>query len=361
MNDLNESNEKIESIESNDMDNPGQFVAAFFMCVKAGDPSSRHRDDKYIREARFPSPVRFRHLGFINWQHHGPDDPSFITVLYQNPGSSDFNVQLMAMPFEGYREYTGALVEQIWEEEDPYMRRRTARHLWNITPGRIGSWAQFSVEMRGNRIDMALLGRNGERAVASSNGPGEHQSALWKFNGDERKLDVIMTKLGPWDFTLNIPSKEEIISGDEHADADFMSIRFYNMNLRGCNIPRANFTRASLVGTKFDLGTMTGCNFAQQQDSFPIEIVMTDVSFNRTDLTDARFDKRPMENCKFERAILFNTSFRSTYFRNTSFKGADMSKTDFTEVDFNGILLDGTEKLGRTATTGTVFRQATIP
>jgi uncharacterized protein YjbI with pentapeptide repeats len=355
MNDLNEPN---ESSELNDMDNPGQFVAAFFMVVKAGDPSSRHRDDKYVRETRM-SPAG-RHLGFINWQYLGPDVPSFITVLYQNPGSSDFNVQLMAMPIAGYRDYTGALAEQIWEEVDS-MRRRTVRHLWGIFPGRTRSGMAFTVDMNGNRIDIALRGRNGERAIGSSNGAGEHQSALWKFNNDERKLDITMTRLGPFDYTLNIPSKEEILSGDEHGDADFLNIRFCDMNLRGTNLPRANFSRASLVNTKFDLGLLPGCNFSWESDSYPMETIMKKVSFTRADLTDARFNKRPLEDCNFDKAILVNTSFKNAYFRNVSFKGADLAKTDFSEVDFNGIVMDGTEKLGRTAATGTIFRKATIP
>lgn len=355
MNNLNEPN---ESSESNDMENPGQFVAAFFMCVKAGDPSSRHRDDKYIRETRM-SPAG-RHLGFINWQYLGPDVPSFITVLYQSPGSSDFNVQLMAMPMSGYHDYTGALAEQIWEEVDG-MRRKTTRHLWGMFPGRSRSGLSFNVDMNGNRVDIGLRGRNGERAVASSNGPGEHQSALWKFNGDERKLDITMTKLGPFDYTLNIPNKEEILSGDEHADADFLNIKFYDMNLRGSNLPRANFSKASLVNTKFDLGVLTGCNFSWEHDSYPMEALMKKVSFTRADLSDARFDKRPLEDCNFDKAILVNTSFKRTYFRNVSIKGADLAKTDFSEVDFNGIVMDGTEKLGRTAATGTIFRKATIP
>lgn len=355
MNDLNEPN---ENSESNDMENPGQFVAAFFMVVKAGDPSSRHRDDKYVRETRI-SPAG-RHLGFINWQYLGPDVPSFITVLYQSPGSSDFNVQLMAMPIEGYRDYTGALAEQIWDEMDS-LRRRTTRHLWGIFPGRSRSGMAFTVNMNGNRIDIALRGRNGEPAIGSSNGPGEHQSALWKFNGDERKLDITMTKLGPFDYTLNIPTKEEILSGDEHADADFLNITFCDMNLRGTNLPRANFSRASLVNTKFDLGVLSGCNFSWDRDSYPMEAVMRKVSFTRADLTDARFDKRPLEDCNFDKAILVNTSFKRAYFRNVSIKGADLAKTDFSEVDFNGIVMDGTEKLGRTAATGTIFRKAIIP
>ena len=354
-----------ELINANDRDNPGVYVAAFFMVIKAGDPNIRHGDDRYVREAENSPAGSRQHLGFINCQNFGPNVPTYVTVLYQRPGSSQFNVQLIPVGEEN-RGRSGTLGEYIWEERTT-PTSRTTRHLWALSREQGLSGRPFFVTMDGNRIEISMIEQNGNPAIVSSNGPGWHQSALWKFNNNEQAIkNITMTQLGPvWgaqhDYKINIPTREQILSGNEYRNADFLDIQFNGVALRGCNLPNAKFSRSMLVNVKFDLSLLQGSNFSLNDSWAPFDLTMRDVSFIKADLSSAKFELRPIENCKFDNAILNGTSFKKAYFRNTSFKGADFSKTDFSEVDFNGIVLDGTEVWGHTAATGTIFSKATIP
>lgn len=338
--------------------NRGQYIAAFFPIIKAGDPSTPHRDDKYLRPAR-RSNIRDQ-VGFINSQMMGPGEPLYFIVLYQKPGVSDFSIQLM--PHDSRHGPARSLFVTTFDQQDPRdYRKRITRHVWVAAWNEGPGGEQYFVNIEGNKLEFAL--RNGlSLCVASSfYGQGEEGTAAWRFNEDESRLNLTITNVEPYDCKLiNIPTKDQILSGVKFSDIDFKSIEFNSMNLRGCTLHSANFSKAKVVNTNFDFSELPNCNFASNNGEYRQSQSLVGCSFVRADLTGARFEEILLEGCKFSNANLTGTSFQKSFLGNgTSFTGANLTRTDFSEVDFTHVAFDGT--LNRSNGNGTILRNAKIP
>ncbi len=342
-------------------DNPGHYIAAFFPVIKSNDPNVVHRDDKYLREGRNVSERDT--LGFINLQMHNQDNPVFMMALYQSPGSSDFTIRLMAS--DGRNRGTRALTFRDFQERDRFdYRKNYNRRVWmgryydDYFPG-----DRYIVNMDGNKLQIFFRDGNSLNAAATftSTEYQENGAAAWKISDSDRTIDNLsITYMEPFEVKrMFIPTKEQMLSGTEHADINFLSIELNSMNLKGINLLRGNLSRVRMFNTKFDLSRLESCIFGNPDQDRYREPRFTNNSFVGVNLSRSKFEQIQIGNCNFNQSNLTETSFKDTSFENTSFQGANLSKTDFSGVDFTVFTFDGTLK--RESGQGTLLRNAKVP
>ena len=146
-------------------------------------------------------------------------------------------------------------------------------------------------------------------------------------------VDLYGARLGGASFTL-LPNRD---SGSVLDGAD----------LRQADLAGADFTKASLVGTLFNVGSIfTGATFE--------DATMTGVDLSNTTLTGAvSFRLARLQSANFSGANLSDVSFRDADLTNANLSGAQLSNTSFvnailTGVDFSGTNLSGADFTGAT-------------
>jgi uncharacterized protein YjbI with pentapeptide repeats len=350
--------EVIELTDSND-DNPGHYIAAFFPIVKAGNPDTPHRDDKYLRMAR-RSRVRDQ-VGFINSQMYGPGEPLFFVVLYQKPGTSDFAIRLM--PMDSNHGPARSLSMERFDEQDPRdYRKRITRNVWTLSHYDGMGRDRYIVNMDGKKLELAFRNDTSLCVASTFYSQGEEGTAAWKFNDGEERLNLTITNVEPYDCkAIVIPTKEQMLSNTEFGNVNFMSIEFNSMNLKGCNLPGSNFSKARVINMNFDLSKLQNSIFSSDNGEYRPDNRLFSCSYVGANLTGAKFEGTGLDTCKFDQADLTDASFKKSYIINTSFTGANLTRTSFSEIDLNQLSQLATLTLVRSVGNGTIFSKATIP
>ena len=126
----------------------------------------------------------------------------------------------------------------------------------------------------------------------------------------------------------NIKSADELIQLLKNRDTEaFNSLRLENKNdyldlteidLRGCEIHKANLCNANLSGSDF-----SECDIA-------------DVDFSNSDLTSIDLSGSNLKRVNFSNAIILGSRFQGANIINSDFAEADLSGADLSEADLSG-------------------------